>query len=165
LLDIDCPPHGSKENALYSADLTEPGKAFSFPLITFRHARSFCGGFITDVTPGGQTEKAHAAYKRAIDIAKMDDPSAQSASLLEETSDSFTPSLGIKRKQCTTLGWRVRKLRQTCNLCTAKAKIMLDWDNPEKRYPLTAKLSRKAIREKKLGTIPKMPNCNPSPSL
>ena len=34
---------------------------------------------------------------------------------------------------------------------------MLDWDNPEKRYPLTAKLSRKAIREKKFGTIPKMP--------
>jgi hypothetical protein len=37
---------------------------------------------------------------------------------------------GDKRKQCTTLGWRVRKLRQTCNLCTAKAKFMLDLDNP-----------------------------------
>jgi tetratricopeptide (TPR) repeat protein len=75
-------PTAARENALYSADLTELGKAFSFPLITFRHARSFRGGFITDVTAGGQTEKAHAAYKRAIDIAKMDDPSAQSASLL-----------------------------------------------------------------------------------
>ena len=47
-----------------------------------------------------------------------------------------------------------RKLRQTCNLCTAKAKFRLYWDNPQKRYPLTAKLSRKAIREKKFGNDP-----------
>jgi hypothetical protein len=83
----------------------------------------------------------------------MDDPSAQSASLLGDIGLLYA-SLGIKRKQCTTLGWRVRKLRQMCNLCTAKAKFMLYWDNPEKAIPAYRQAIAKGYSRKEVWNDP-----------
>jgi tetratricopeptide (TPR) repeat protein len=82
LLDIDFPPRGSKRKR---ALLGRFDGARESILVSFNHipARSV---FLRRIHHRcyrwrGQTEKAHAAYKRAIAIA-MDDPSAQSASLL-----------------------------------------------------------------------------------
>jgi hypothetical protein len=97
-------------------------------------------------------------------IAKMDDPSAQSASLLGDIGLLYA-KFGDQEQAVHYTRMARAKAPSDVQLMYSEAKFMFYWDNLEKRYPLTAKLSRKAIREKKFGTIPKMPNCNPSPSL
>jgi tetratricopeptide (TPR) repeat protein len=158
-------PTAARENALYSADLTELGKAFSFPLITFRHARSFCVGFITDVTAGaGRTEKAHAAYKRAIAIAKMDDPSAQSASLLGDIGLLYA-KFGDQAQAVHYTPMARAKAPSDVQLMYSEGQVYALLGQPVKAIPAYRQAIAKGYWEKKFGTIPKMPNCNPSPSL
>jgi hypothetical protein len=159
-------PTAARENALYPADLTELWIAFLFP---YNHipARSVFRRKIHHrrYRWRGQTEKAYAAYKKAIAIAKMDDPSAQSASLpgrrrtpLHQVWGSSASSAQHTHGVCESSVRCATDVQRRPSLCSIGKTRKSD-------TPLAAKLSRKAIREKKFGTIPKMRNSNPSPSL
>jgi hypothetical protein len=94
----------------------------------------------------------------------MDDPSAQSASLLGDIGLLYA-KFGDQAQAVHYTRMARAGAPRDVQLMYSEGQVYALLGQPVKAIQLTARPSRKAIREKKFGTIPKMPNCNPSPSL